>query len=364
MIEASFFIKEGKVYSNISDNPETFVKNQLKYLFGALNEVESGIDFPRLKVKVKKIRKIEELFEISYSAEGLLAWNANVEFSKNFIVPLPKRGDNEGLQKFVTLYQANCAKKPASIATFWNYYRPHHYGCTLTDAGFKDVVFTTLKLKLKNEDEGRWPNYRQVFEDGVLEITAIITKENPLNSNDVSHSDFKSLCSFFATEPVDTRKVINECHSEFLHMGQVIKAHAYLLADFNDKPQEFFEKIRNILQSSDVVTYNGHSGMGLNIESWIHFYPIPRNKYQIIFLNSCDTYGYFHELFFDKVKKINDEKSSGEYLDVILNSTQNYFGSFTKSNSVIVNSLILNENFDSILKLFPAEQHSVLLFEN
>lgn len=362
--EVLFSIESGKVFSKSSLLPKTIVQNQLKYLFGVLNEMDSGFDFPSLKVEIKSIQDSNGVLEIQYNAKGTFAWAVNKEIPKTLALSLPKWGDEEGLTEFVNKYQEKCAKKQSTFATFWNYYRPNRPGCPLKDSISPEVILLSAHLKEATVSDGnREPRYRQIFDDNVLEITTIITKDDLTNSNDISIWDFNKLCGLFSADAFMFNQIINECHTVNQRNGQTVRAHVYLVDNFYDKPEEFLQKIRPFLLSSDVVTYNGHSGMGLNIESWMKLYPIPKDKYQIIFLNSCDTYGYFVNDFFDQFSTVNQTKNSSEYLDIILNATPNFFGTFANSNFNIIQGLLNGLNFDEIMRKLPVAQRSLLLHE-
>lgn len=363
--KVSFTIKVGKVFfKNSSSLPETIISNQLKYLFGILNEIDSGIDFPNLKIQVKDLEVLNDMPEISYQVKGEIAWDSKREIPRTFNFLLPKRGDEAGLTEFLNKYQKNCAKKPSSLATFWNYFRLHHEGCNLNGSS-SDVVELSAHLSEKLIARERYePNYRQIYDDNVLEITSILTKDNPLDVYDVSISDFKNLCLYFAKDSTFINQTANECHIEGFKNGQKVKANIFLIDNFNDKPEEFLQKRSPFFSKSDLVTFNGHSGMGVNIDSWIKYYPIPKGKYQVIFLNSCDTYGYFRNEFFNRYKILNQSRSSSEYVDVILNATPNFFGTFANTNRYLVDLLLKNESFDELLKGLPFEEHSVLLYEH
>lgn len=359
----SFSISEGLVFSARSISSDLVVKNQLQYMFGVLNELDSGIDFPSLKIEVKKQKIIDGIAEINYKASGLIAWDSRKEIPRllNFVVP--KHGDQEGLADFLNKYQKNCSKKSSSLATFWNYYRPHHEGCLLQGAVPEDAILISATLKEAHTSNNREPNYREIFDDNTLEITAIITRDNPVDTQDVSNSDFRNLCDFFAKDSISTKQLNQECHTEGFKNGQMLKSHIFLVDNFNDKPDLFLQKLAPYFVTSDVITYNGHSGMGVNIESWMKYYPVSKDKYQIIFLNSCDTFGYFRNEFFDRIKILNQSKSSSDYVDVILNATPNFFGTFANSNKQLIDSLLKGSNFIEALSRLPVEQHSLLVFE-
>lgn len=362
--EISFHIEKGIVNSGQADEPEKIIKNQLQYLFGVLNEMDSGIDFPNIIIKVLEINHNNQNYEISYEASGTIAWDRKKETPKTIKFLLPKRGDTEGLTEFLNKYQKNCAKKPASLASFWNYYRPNYTNCPLKGTLPDDLVLLTALLSPRElDDEKREPNYRMIFDDNILEVTAVLTKDNPANEQDASILDFQKLCTFIFKDATTINQLSNECHSEGRKNGQIIKAHIFLINNFNDNPENFLLKISPFILTSDLVTYNGHSGMGTNINSWVKLYSVPQNKYQIVFINSCDTFGYFTNDFFGRYSDINQSENSSDFLDVILNATPNYFGSFANSNQSILMGLLNGNNFKDILSKLPNEQKALLLHE-
>lgn len=362
--KVAFSIGAGTVLTKSPNPHKNSVQNQLKYLFGALNEIDSGVDFPSLTIEIESIKSNNGYSEIHFNAKGSIAWDSKRQIPKTLNIVLPKRGDEEGLTAFVNKYQEKCARKPSSLATFWNYYRPNKANCPLKDNFSQDTILLSVHLEESPiSHTRREPNYRQIFDDNTLEISAIITKDDIANSQDISIWEFNNLCQLFSTNALTFYQIINECHSESHRNGLTIKVHVFLVDNFNDRPDLFLQKISPYLLSSDVVSFNGHSGMGVNIESWLKLYPVPKDKYQIIFLNSCDTYGYFRNEFFDQFKAINQAESSSEYLDVILNATPNYFGTFADSNSSIILGLSIGLNFNEILSKLPTSQHSLLLNE-
>ncbi|OGQ18627.1 MAG: hypothetical protein A3B70_06445 [Deltaproteobacteria bacterium RIFCSPHIGHO2_02_FULL_40_11] len=78
-----------------------------------------------------------------------------------------------------------------------------------------------------------------------------------------------------------------------------------LLADtsIDAKDATFHHYIKPAFESADIVLYDGHSGLGGNLDLTsqefqdIQFTP---NKYQIYFFNGCSTYPYFNGSFFNK----------------------------------------------------------------
>lgn len=332
----SFNIDDGIVISGGSQPPELVVSQQLRYMFGVLNEVDAGVDFPQMKVEITSI----EGNEIHYKVRGEIAWDKKRPIPRSFFFPLPRSGDNVWLTEFVAKYQKECARKPSSLGSFWNYYRPHRNGCAIHEGDRVNVLARfNPSVQINNN---LMPNYQKIFQDSTLEMTVIMTKDHPLDLNDLSLFDFQTLCGAM---------VEKECHIESFQGNYRILLHVFLLDNFADRPQVFLSQIQNYLQRSDVVSYNGHSGMGANIESFVKYYPIEdKEKYQIFFFNSCDTYGYFRNEFIEQGNR-----------DVILNATPNYFGTFAYSNNSVINGLLKNISFEELMKLLPLEQRPLVI---
>lgn len=330
--EIKFTIDEGIVFTNGNENPRSAIIEQLKYMFGILNEVDAGIDFPQLKIDFVSAEK----GEIHYKVNGTIAWSKARALPRSFVFLLPKGN----LTEFLNKYQKNCARKPSVLASFWNYYHPHNPGCVIEDG---DVVKIVARFNPEiSGEENLLPNYFEIFKDNTLEMTVIMTKDHPLEVNDVSVTELQTLCPNLSGR---------ECHRESFQGGVRVVLHVFLLDNFDDKPQDFLTRIQSYLVNSDVVTYNGHSGMGANIESWMKYYPVKdKEKYQIIFLNSCDTFGYFKNEFLNEGNR-----------QVILNATPNYFGTFANSNRNIINKILENADFNEILLSLPIEQHPLVL---
>ncbi len=107
--------------------------------------------------------------------------------------------------------------------------------------------------------------------------------------------------------------------------GKVIQIRiTRLLADTEiaSKNVTFAKFFKNALEKADVVVYNGHSGLGGNLDiasleekaGKINFDP---KKRQNFFFDSCSSYSYYLSLFESK-------KSRGK-IDVITQGLQSYF---------------------------------------
>jgi hypothetical protein len=74
-----------------------------------------------------------------------------------------------------------------------------------------------------------------------------------------------------------------------------------LLADtaINSKDRTFEHFYQLALKYSDIIVYDGHSGLGANLDlSLLNAKSFLTDKYQIIYINGCSGYPYFSEMYF------------------------------------------------------------------
>jgi hypothetical protein len=110
----------------------------------------------------------------------------------------------------------------------------------------------------------------------------------------------------------------------------------------NDEQKSLFcNNIKDAFKNGDVIVYNGHSFMGHAAINYDNFKSDDFKKsYQLFFINSCNSYGYFSAGFLEK--KNNN-------LDIIANA---FPSSIEKSGDVVarfVYSIAHNFNFYNLL---------------
>lgn len=91
--------------------------------------------------------------------------------------------------------------------------------------------------------------------------------------------------------------------------------------DIESRDYTFYQLFPEALKAADIVIYDGHSGLGANLDLGNLGHPrLSKEKYQIYFFNGCSSYPYFNGAFFDK-------KGGSKSLDLVLAGMPTYFGS-------------------------------------
>ena len=240
---------------------------------------------------------------------------------------------------------------------FFYFWDPENEGCPLKDAA-SDLLIRTLGTitELPNTQK-TFPEYQRLYDKtvdkGVLNIWIFIGYINDLktlkkvNRHDDAVSSMKQVESFIALsegfEEIERkgpfredslgRKVVSTGGRgiNYLHTFEKkiqppgysqpngLKVQIHIMVgdtDIDSKDSTFHNYWQKGLQEGDIVYYDGHSGLGSNLDlSKLNAkleQPIEPNlkKYQILFLNGCSSYPYFSEMYFDF-------KKGGSHLNII-----------------------------------------------
>ncbi|MBC7458671.1 MAG: hypothetical protein H7235_10350, partial [Bdellovibrionaceae bacterium] len=137
----------------------------------------------------------------------------------------------------------------------------------------------------------------------------------------------------------DISKVYSPTNSKNLPHGLILTKETYRgqirirllylethLGNANSKAFHYFW--RDSLKNESVILYNGHSGIGRNlnlgyIEQEQGFKIHMSKDYQIIFFGSCMPYGYYTQMYFDRKATAEDPKGT-KNLDLLVYGKEMY----------------------------------------
>ena len=121
--------------------------------------------------------------------------------------------------------------------------------------------------------------------------------------------------------------------TEFNFAGKVANHRIRLIlldSGFYHNSTAFHQLLQESLAKESVVFYNGHSGIGHNldlmaIEKLRSLKFILNPKYQILFLGSCVPYSYYTDMFFSRKKTAADPAGTAN-LDILSYGKESIFG--------------------------------------
>ncbi len=295
-----------------------------------------GMGAPKMPMmyQILSDRRSKGVRTISYKVNGLLLVNklAAVDLiqQKEWHISLPYDLDN--------FYAEKCTDEHYNtVGDFWYFYDPYRKGCDFLrkEPMAHEVVIKIAPTAEVKDISAGLDALRGDNGNGDLFDIATINgfSESATDSEDLGRQNFEETNKWLLSlgfEQKDlaryqNRPVIQFTKSVKSKEGKVIQIRiTRLLADTEiaSKNVTFAKFFKNALEKADVVVYNGHSGLGGNLDiasleekaGKINFDP---KKRQNFFFDSCSSYSYYLSLFESK-------KSRGK-IDVITQGLQSYF---------------------------------------
>ena len=361
-------------------NVDSQIKDQLYFSIGLLNNWGSVADLANRSVVVKSIVAVPgspSLSKVTYDAKFKIAWSRNRQIPSSITVPVPARGDYQGIQAFYSKYEGTCVqdRHELSYANFWYYIRPLMAGCPLAGRSGTEEFTYLLKVNTavsNTNTSGKSPEYAKVWEDHQLVATTVFGKcVSGGDNNDQGVEEFNSMYrqvlrdfghpissnvnlqvgEMPGTENPDVRLVFETRRGK-------VDINILLVNTMGYNSTEWLTHFNERTMISDFVSYSGHSGLGANIRSIATMGKFKANQFQLYYLNGCDTYSYLGTELADAHHRVNPESQASRFLDVITNSMPSPFSSMASSTNNILMSLYNQQNnYRQILSMINSGQN-------
>jgi hypothetical protein len=115
---------------------------------------------------------------------------------------------------------------------------------------------------------------------------------------------------------------------------------------------------------SDLVSYNGHSGLGANIRALARLGSFVQGQYQLFFVNGCDTFAYVDNALRDAHAAVNPGYGPSKFFDIITNAMPSYFRSNADNNVALIQAFLgRSKTYRQILSGFDRTQRAVVTGE-
>ena len=262
--------------------------------------------------------------------------------------------DFSGLDAFTASYKKTCVDSGAHDVTagsMWYYYRPNRSGCK--PAAGDVVKLTASVVKSLENTEGKYPEFHKVWEDDELRVVAIFGKfeDGAKTSADAGISAYdnfvKGVKSSFSgaklTPAVSGSPGVANPDMTIvatLPNGKKLTVNALLVDNVSSAPQSFYTRYEGLSTEADLIFYNGHAGLGQNVRALAKRGEFRADKYQIFFMNGCDTYAYVDGSLAKTRSILNPDDPSGtKYMDMITNAMPAFFHSMPAASLALIKSL-------------------------
>jgi hypothetical protein len=347
---------DGSLVTDSSFNPNQQVKDQLLFTMGHLNG-DNGVARLDL-VQLTNVKTVNEgdKTRITYHAKVPVAWGKRSSVPATYELALPVDMSFDAQQAFFEKYQHECVEPGAhelESGNFWYYYRPAE--CTLAAA---DVIRANATVALSAlNTTGKFPEYTQVWKDGVLNVVAVFGKyeDSGTTGADAGIAAYNAFVRDIQTElrqfnmttvpatiptapGVGTPDVTIDAT---LPDGRKVHVTALLTNQIRNTSIAFDTRYAQVTPNADFLSYNGHSGLGANIKALSRKGTWVADQYTLAFINGCDTYAYVDSALWQAraAVNVNDPKGT-KHLDIATNAMPSFFHSNSRNNIVFIKSLM------------------------
>lgn len=327
---------KGEVIARADETPRKAIAAQLMYLQGAFTTDIRGngqTGMPAL-TNVREEAQGDKK-KISYEVALGLAWPKRVPMAETYAVVVPK--DLTALDAFNAKYDGKCGRNEYGRETFWHDWNPKAAGCTIDDA---DVVKATASVAPHPQaTQGKYPEYDQIWADDALDVVAvfgIISSNTPQDEGArtremVLAEAMATVTGGQRTEAPATPGILKDSTvtGKITVDGREkrVTVTGILVQEASSAGSAFNERFRSVTEKADVVIYEGHSGLGKNINALGKNMGATAGKYQLVYLYGCQTLAYLEPAMHEKRIELNGAEKDPEgtkYLDIIANALPAY----------------------------------------
>ncbi|MEO7093108.1 MAG: hypothetical protein ABI175_07655 [Polyangiales bacterium] len=374
---------DGELTTSQSANATGAIKAQMFFTVGHLNGEPGVSRLDKLVLSTVTTTSLGGgLYRVRYHAKLPVAWGSKTNIPSTYALTLPRRVDGTGQAAYLAKYGPTCNDGEGadmSVSNYWYHYRPRASGCTVA-AGDSLNVAATVTTHPGNT-YARFPEYHKVWEDGALDVVAIFGK---YEVGATSHGDagisaydgfveavrraYPSATTVPASIPSNPGVAATDvAFRTTLEGGRVLTITALLVDSVPTVSAAWDKRYNELTAGADLIMYNGHAGLGANVRSLAakgKFFP---GKYQIFYMDGCDTFAYFDGALAATRAKLNSDDPTGtKYMEVITNAMPAYFMNMPNAAMALVSALgnpAAPKSYNSIFKSIDDSQIAVVTGE-
>ena len=335
------------------------IESQLLYSIGHLNGNKSVGRLDKMVLTdVRSEVLASGLTRITYHAKLPVAWGSRTNLPTTYEFLLPLRADYTGLDAFTDKYKATCVDFGAhdvDSGSMWYYYRPKKSGCALAA---EDISRINAVVTVSPENTtSKYPEYHMVWADQTLDVVAIFGKyeDGATTGSDSGIAAYNKFVSStrttlgatgLTTVPASVSStpgvaIPDVTFKKVFTDGRKVNVTALLVDNVRTAPASFDTRYNALSLTADLIFYNGHAGLGSNVRALANKGQFAPGKYQIFFMNGCDTFAYVDGALAQKKASINaDDPNGTKYLDILTNAMPSFFSSMPNASMAVIKGLL------------------------
>jgi hypothetical protein len=348
---------DAELVTDFAWNEKQTIQDQLLYTIGHLNGDRSVGRLDNLELSNVKSSSVDGKTKISYHAKLPVAWGSKTNLPTQYEFALPRDVSEAGQQAFTDKHKSTCVDWGAhevDTGSMWYYYRPRKSGCDVKDDEL--VRSTATVTKSPANTTGKYPEYQKIWEDDRLEVVAIFGKyEADATSNDAGIDGFNAFVGemkrdlgalSLVTTPANVSSspgpdVKDVTFEATLADGKKIKVTALLVDAITQVWDGFNARYESLTPTADIIAYNGHAGLGQNVRALARMGQWVAGKYQIFFMNGCDTFAYVDGSLAQTRAALNPDDPTGtKYMEFVTNAMPSFFSSMPYASTALMKGVM------------------------
>jgi len=373
---------EGEVVASSETSARAAVVSQLMYVQGILTTARNGnghVNNVKLSNVTESAIGNTRTKRIKYSATLPVAWPKDITAPRTYEFQLPK--DATKLSQFNAKYDGRCGNNEYGQDVFWHDWNPKAAGCTIDAADVVKVNISGIGPSAK-ATQNKYPEYDQIWQDDRLDIVAIfgiISSNMPGDDGYIEAKSFldnsKSQLTGAVVKDNDVGSTPSILKDQTL-TGKInvggrprdVKIDIIVVQEMKSVGADFDTRYNPISEKADMILYNGHAGLGQNVNALARKGKVAANKYQLVLLNGCQTFAYIDTTLTDRRREANGAASDPDgtkYLDIIGNALPGYANNLAAMSNVLFDAVVKSDtaprHYNDLLSDMP-ESHIVVVF--
>ena len=374
------FTFKGEVIAKEGVAARTAIVAQLAYTQGILTTAERGNGHVGQVTLTEVVESPAASGKktIKYTAQLPVAWPKDGNaVPESYDLPVPK--DVTALESFNTKYDGKCGANEYGVDNFWHDWNPKAQGCVIAD---QDVSRSRATVKpFAGETTGKYPEYDLMWKDNELDVVAIFGLIDGGGDSDKDPGVGEYNRFIAGTQGLLTRSAVtkNTKSASVLRdttitgtvtvAGQQrpVKIDVLLVSEMQSVGTDFDTRYDPISEKADLIMYDGHAGLGKNVNALARKGKVAAGKYQLVLLNGCQTFAYIDTTMNDRRIEANGAASDPKgtrFMDVMGNALPGFANNLASMSVALVSAAVKADTpktFNDLMATMPQE-HLVVVF--
>ncbi|MBX3192546.1 MAG: hypothetical protein KF819_36515 [Labilithrix sp.] len=315
---------------------------------------------------------------IRYDAALPVAFPKDLETPERYALALPR--DVRLLAAFNRKYDGTCGKNQYGQENFWLDYDPGAAGCRIDD---EDVVRASAAVApYAKASTDKYPEYDLLWADDRLDVIALFALIEGAEPDDYGYTERDAFLRRAKERLTDGAIANRQPTRSFLSDASVtgtvevggrqkpVSIDVLLVPDLQRIGPDFDQRFDPISEKADLILYNGHAGLGENVNVLARKGKVAREKYQLVLLNGCQSFAHIDRTLNERRTAVNgaDRDPAGTmYMDVVGNALIGYANNLAAMSFTLLDAAVEADtprSYRSILAAMPANQLVVAFGED